>query len=87
MPHQRGQFWLRRFRSRAAALCGTLSALAAPIPATDFPERALAMLEAAGWIPAHRFLFAELRQHLLGWPPSPAPDGHRLAFGPGAAPA
>src|ERR1019366_6218087 len=29
MPHQRGQFWLRRFRSRAAALCGTLSALAA----------------------------------------------------------
>jgi len=56
MPHQRGQFWLRRFRSRAAALCGTLCALAAPIPATDFPERALAMLEAAGWIPAHRFL-------------------------------
>jgi type II secretory pathway predicted ATPase ExeA len=43
------------------------------------------MLEAAGWIPAHRFLFAELRQHLLGWPPSLAPDGRRLAFGPGAA--
>jgi hypothetical protein len=27
------------------------------------------MLESIGWIAAHRFLFSELRAHLLGWPP------------------
>jgi len=87
MPYQRGQFWLRRFLARAPALCATLSALAAPPAAPDFTQRALAMLESAGWIRAHRFLFAGLRQHLLGWPPSLAPTGRRLALDPSAAPA
>ena len=50
-------------------------------------QRALAMLQSAGWISAHRFLFASLRQHLLGWPRSLAPDGRRAALGPAAAPA
>jgi hypothetical protein len=86
MPYQRGQFWLRRFLARAQALCATLAALTPPTPSPDFPHRALAMLELAGWIPAHRFLFADLRQHLLGWPPSLAPLGHRVALGASAAP-
>lgn len=38
------------------------------------------MLTAAGWTPAHRFLFADLRQHLLGWPPSLVPDGRRVTL-------
>lgn len=33
MPYQRGQFWLRRFRLRAPALCAVLAALVAPAPA------------------------------------------------------
>ena len=86
-PYQRGQFWLRRFRAQAAALCAALAALAKPTPAPDFVHRALAMLESAGWISAHRFLFAGLRQHLLGWPRSLAPDGRRAALVPAAAPA
>jgi len=40
------------------------------------------MLESAAWIPAHRFLFSDLRQHLLGWPPTLAPDGRRAALVP-----
>jgi len=87
MPYQRGQFWLRRFRSRAPALCATLSALVAPAPAPDFLHRALAMLQAAGWIPAHRFLFGHLHLHLLGWPPSLAPSGRRVALLADATPA
>jgi hypothetical protein len=86
-PYQRGQFWLRRFRAQAEALCAALAALTKPAPAPDFVHRALAMLASAGWIPAHRFLFARLRQHLLGWPPSLAPDGGRVALSPGVAPA
>jgi hypothetical protein len=86
-PYQRGQFWLRRFRARAEALCAALAALTKPAPAPDFVHRALTMLESAGWIPSHRFLFASLRQHLLGWPPSLAPDGRRVALAPSAAPA
>ena len=86
-PYQRGQFWLRRFGAQAAALCAALAATAKPTTALDFVQRALAMLEATGWIPAHRFLFASLRQHLLGWPPSLAPTGHRAAIIPAAAPA
>ena len=82
MPYQRGQFWLRRFRSRAEALCGARAGLTTPTAAPTFVARALAMLESAGWIPAHRFLFAGLRHHLLGWPPSLAPDGRRVAFAP-----
>jgi hypothetical protein len=38
------------------------------------------MLESTGWIAAHRFLFAGVRCHLLGWPRGLAPDGHRAAF-------
>ena len=86
-PYQRGQFWLRRFRAQAEALCAALAALTKPAPAPDFVRRALTMLTSAGWIPSHRFLFASLRQHLLGWPSSLAPDGRRVALAPGAAPA
>ena len=45
MPYQRGQFWVRRFRAQAEALCATLAALTQPAPAPDFLHRALAMLE------------------------------------------
>jgi hypothetical protein len=85
MPYQRGQFWLRRFRSQAEALCASLAAIAAPAPAAGFAQRALAMLDAAGWIPAHRFLFGQLRQHLLGWPQSLAPGGLRRTLNPAPA--
>ena len=86
-PYQRGQFWLRRFRSRAEALCAALAGLTRPGPAPDFVHRSLLMLESTGWIPAHRFLFAGLRQHLLGWPPTLTPDGLGAAFVPAALPA
>jgi len=86
MPYQRGQFWVRRFRRQAEALCTALVALLRPVPASDFVGRALRMLESAGWIAAHRFLFAELRAHLLGWPRRLAPDGRRTTFSPAAAP-
>lgn len=86
-PYQRGQFWLRRFRAQAETLCAALAALTKPAPAPDFVHRALTMLASAAWIPSHRFLFARLRQHLLGWPPSLAPDGRRVALAPGVAPA
>jgi transposase-like protein len=87
MPYQRGQFWLRRFLAQAPALCTALAHLATPPAAPSFAQRALHMLESVGWLPAHRFLFADLRAHLLGWPPSLAPDGRRRAFVPAAAPA
>jgi len=87
MPYQRGQFWIRRFRAQAEALCAALAALTQPTPAPDFVHRALAMLESTGWIAAHRFLFAGVRCHLLGWPRGLAPDGRRAAFSSAAAPA
>ena len=87
MPYQRGQFWIRRFRAQAAALCATLAALTQPAAAPDFVRRALAMLESTGWITAHRFLLAGVRCHLLGWPRGLAPDGRRAAFSSAAAPA
>ena len=86
-PYQRGQFWLRRFRSRAQALCASLAGRTAPPSAPNFVQRALAMLETTGWIAAHRFLFAQLREHLLGWPSSLAPEGRRAAFRAVPAPA
>lgn len=86
-PYQRGQFWVRRFRRQVETLCAALAALTLPAPAADFVSRALRMLESTGWIAAHRFLFADLRYHLLGWPRSLAPDGRRAAFSPAAAPA
>jgi len=87
IPYQRGQFWIRRFRAQAEALCAALAALTKPAPAPYFVQRALAMLESTGWIAAHRFLFAGVRCHLLGWPRGLAPDGCRAAFSSAAAPA
>ena len=87
MAYQRGQFWVRRFRAQAVAVCLALAKSAATEVALDFVPRALAMLQAIGWIGAHRFLFAGVRAHLLGWPPSLAPDGRRAALSPTPAPA
>ncbi|HEV3444077.1 MAG TPA: DUF6431 domain-containing protein [Gemmataceae bacterium] len=87
MPNQRGQFWVRRFQRQAAALCAALVTLCAQAPATNFLRRALHMLESIGWIAAHRFLFADLRFHLLGWPAFLAPDGRVAALRPAAPPA
>jgi len=87
MPYQRGQFWIRRFRRQAEHLCAALAGLAAPPTATTFAIRALHMLESIGWIAAHRFLFAHLRMHLLGWPAFLAPDGRVAALRPAAPPA
>jgi len=87
MPYQRGQFWIRRFRTQAEALCATLAALIQPTPAPDFVHRALAMLTSTGWIAAHRFLLVGVRCHLLGWPRGLAPDGRRAAFSTAGAPA
>jgi hypothetical protein len=87
MTYQRGQFWIRRFRAQAEALCAALAALTQPTPAPDFVHRALAMLQSIGWIAAHRFLFAGVRCHLLGWPRGLAPDGRRAAFSSAGAPA
>jgi hypothetical protein len=75
MPYQRGQFWVRRFRRQAEALCTALAAQNTPPPAADFVTRALLMLQSLGWITAHRFLFSQLRLHLLGWPRFLAPYG------------
>jgi len=85
MPYQRGQFWIRRFRKQAPALGVALAPLAAPVTAPDFVARALSMLESIGWIAAHRFLFADLRGHLLGWPPGLAPNGRQATFSPACA--
>lgn len=84
MPYQRGQFWVRRFRQQAERLCAALTALIAPPGAPDFTCRALQMLESIGWIAAHRFLFADLRVHLLGWRFSLQQE--RIAALPPAAP-
>jgi hypothetical protein len=87
MPYQRGQFWIRRFRAQAESLCAALAALTKPVPAPDFVHRAVTMLQSTGWVAAHRFLFAGVRCHLLGWPRGLAPDGRRAAFSTAAAPA
>lgn len=84
MPYQRGQFWIRRFCSQAPTLSTALTPLAAPVTAPDFTARALHMLQSIGWIAAHRFLFSELRAHLLGWPDFLAPRGRRAALAPPA---
>ena len=87
MPYQRGQFWIRRFQRQAAALCAALAALAAPPSAPSLVRRDLEMLQSIGWIAAHRFLFADLRVHLLGWPAFLAPNGRVAALRPVAPPA
>src|SRR6266699_1156192 len=50
------------------------------VPAADFVSRALRMLESIGWIAAHRFLFSQLRVHLLGWPACLVPAGRRTTL-------
>jgi hypothetical protein len=80
MPYQRGQFWIRRFQRQAGALCMALVALTTPIATADIGTRALQMLGVIGWVAAHRFLFSELRAHLLGWPRFLAPDGRVAAL-------
>jgi hypothetical protein len=67
--------------------CAALAASIAPPPAANFVTRAVQMLDSIGWIAAHRFLFADLRVHLLGWPAFLAPDGRVAALGPAAPPA
>jgi hypothetical protein len=64
-----------------------LAALTQPAPAPDFARRAMARLESAGWIAAHRFLLAGLRRHLLGWTRGQAPEGRIATFSSAAAPA
>lgn len=80
MPYQRGQFWIRRFQKQAPALSLALASLAPPLAAADFVSRALRMLESIGWIAAHRFLFSQLRAHLLGWPACLVPEGRRTTL-------
>jgi hypothetical protein len=87
MPYQRGQFWIRRFQRQAEGLCVALATLTSPMAALNFVSRALQMLQTVGWIAAHRFLFADLRFHLLGWPAFLAPDGRVIALHPAAPPA
>jgi transposase-like protein len=86
MPYPRGQFWIRRFQRQAATLCAALTALTVPGAAPTFVRRALDMLQSIGWIAAHRFLFADLRFHLLGWPAFLAPHGCCAALRPAAPP-
>lgn len=80
MPYQRGQFWVQRFKQQAMALSTALASVTPVVPARDFLTRALRMLEALDWIRAHRFLFAELRAHLLGWPRFLIPHGCRVSL-------
>jgi hypothetical protein len=87
MPYQRGQFWIRRFGKQAERLRAALAALTVPPSAPNFVTRALQMLQSVGWIAAHRFLFADLRVHLLGWPTFLAPDGRVATLRPAAPPA
>jgi hypothetical protein len=87
MPYQRGQFWVRRFQRQARALCAALVAWTPPVAASSFVLSALHMLQSIGWIAAHRFLFADLRVHLLGWPQSLVPDGRTATLRPAPPPA
>jgi Domain of unknown function (DUF6431) len=82
MPYQRGQFWIRRFQKEAPTLSLALAPLAIPVLAEDFVARTLRMLDSIGWIASHRFLFSQLRAHLLGWPACLAPDGRRITLAP-----
>ena len=75
MPYQRGQQWVRRFQRQAESIATALSALVRPIEAVDFVSRAIGMLDQAGWIGSHRFVFEQLRMHLMGWPEFLAPAG------------
>jgi hypothetical protein len=81
MPYQRGQQWVHRFRDQAESLSAALAALVRPVVAPDFVIRAIGMLEQAGWVEAHRFLFGRLRAHVLGWPKFLAPAGIPVTLG------
>jgi hypothetical protein len=85
MPYQRGQQWVDRFRRQAESVSAALAALVRPVLATDFVTKAIQMLEQAGWIEAHRFLFEQLREHLLGWPDFLAPAGKPVRIRSAAA--
>jgi hypothetical protein len=76
--YQRGQHWVRRLTKQAEPLSAALAARTGVIAASSFVSRALGMLEKTGWMAAHRFLFSELRMHLLGWGRSLAPHGGRI---------
>lgn len=77
-PYQRGQHWVRRFAKQAEALSAALTARTTVVSAPSFVLRTMGMLEKTGWMAAHRFVFPDLRMHLLGWPPSLAPHGRRI---------
>jgi hypothetical protein len=77
-PHQRGQHWVRRFAQQAEPLSAALAALTPVKVASSFISRTLAMLDQIGWGRAHRFLFSDLRMHLLGWGKTLAPHGRRI---------
>jgi transposase-like protein len=77
-PQQRGQHWVRRFVQQAEKLSAALAALTAVQAASSFVSRTLAMLDQVGWPRAHRFLFSELRMHLLGWGKTLAPHGRPI---------
>lgn len=79
-PYQRGQHWVRRFRQQGESLSAALASVTAVIAASSFVFKALGMLEKTGWTAGHRFLFSELRMHLLGWGRSLAPDGRRFTI-------
>jgi transposase-like protein len=83
MAHQRGQQWADRFRRQAEALSLSLTALISPVETADFVTKTMTMLERAGWIEAHRFLFTTVRVHLLGWPPFLAPKGFAVTINGG----
>lgn len=78
--YQRGQHWVRRFIKQAEALSAALTAKTTVGSASSFVLRAMGMLEKTGWIAAHRFVFPDLRMHLLGWPRSLAPHGRRITL-------
>ncbi len=78
--YQRAQQWVRRFEKQAEPLSAAMTALTPVLNASSFALRAMGMLEKAGWIAAHRFVFPDLRMHLLGWPPSLAPHGRRITL-------
>ena len=86
MPYQRGQSWVRRFKQQAEALSAALCSVTPVTEARDFLTRALQMIETTGWIPAHRFLFAEMRIHLLGWPRFLTPHGFAVKLSPASSP-
>ena len=69
---------MRRFVKQAPAVSAALVALTPVSVAASFVSKALRMLERTGWMKAHRFLFSNLRMHLLGWGRTLAPHGRRV---------